>query len=403
MDSLPSSDITGNHNAGQTHLPIPFSNLLGGIVGGVSFLHVLLPGTVDDVFSLVPHHTIFSPVATLPLPFLWNLLTAHLYEASLLRAVFLVPAILFMAQRLERLWSWRAMSLYLAFSCVTSSIVLLAWEVVEVFRTANEKDFFAGTRGCSGLVVALAVGLRHAYPLEVLPYIPKPWGIQCQHLPFCLATAYTVLGLVGPQLFPEWPFAPVAFFAAWFYLRYLMWFSHAKAHGDHSPDFTFANLFPQALRPIASAVGALCHNVATSLAPGMLQIRQPEDEERPEAIMYDPSHMKDGAVLWNISGAMSLTNASSSMAWPAPAPTGEPLPGAPGSKEYDARRAKALKLLDESISSLLVPNVETGPAEAQRELVEPELSRANGSPGSPSPEETGGLGEVVPPATDGAA
>eukprot|EP00434_Breviolum_minutum_P045541 symbB.v1.2.040855.t1/scaffold7597.1/size11358/2 len=58
------------------------------------------------------------------------------------------------------------MSLYLAFSCVTSSIVLLAWEVVEVFRTANEKDFFAGTRGCSGLVVALAVGLRHAYPLE---------------------------------------------------------------------------------------------------------------------------------------------------------------------------------------------------------------------------------------------
>lgn len=88
------SDITGNHNAGQTHLPIPFSNLPGpsmcvtipctisyhlhpqvgrdsaGLssgrwqwqaftcrshlqVGGVSFLHVLLPGTVDDVFSLV--------------------------------------------------------------------------------------------------------------------------------------------------------------------------------------------------------------------------------------------------------------------------------------------------------------------------------------------------------------
>ena len=54
-------------------------------------------------------------------------------------------------------------------------------------------------------------------------------------------------------------------------------------------------------------------------------------------------------------------------------PSGQPMPGAPGSKvwvstqrcavqgflsvsceEYDARRAKALKLLDESISSLLV-------------------------------------------------
>lgn len=51
---------------------------------------------------------------------------------------------------------------------------MLAWEVLEVFRTAEEQDFFAGTRGlaakdfkdiaclrCSGLLVALSVGLRH--------------------------------------------------------------------------------------------------------------------------------------------------------------------------------------------------------------------------------------------------
>ena len=69
-------------------------------VAGISFLRLLLPATIDDVFSLVrnvlqnyavqglfsegerlfaeklrlavrevPHHTIFSPVASLPLPF----------------------------------------------------------------------------------------------------------------------------------------------------------------------------------------------------------------------------------------------------------------------------------------------------------------------------------------------
>ncbi|CAL1127173.1 unnamed protein product [Cladocopium goreaui] len=149
MDSraTPDATVSNNATANPVALPIPLSSLLGGIVAGTSFLRLLLPATIDDVFSLVPHHTIFSPVASLPLPFLWNLLTAHLFEAGLLRAVLVVPAIVYMAERLERLWSWRSMCLYLAFCCISSSIVLLAWEVVEVFRTANEKDFFSGTRG----------------------------------------------------------------------------------------------------------------------------------------------------------------------------------------------------------------------------------------------------------------
>ncbi|CAJ1410997.1 unnamed protein product, partial [Effrenium voratum] len=349
--------VSPDANANAAALPLPPSNLLGGVVAGASLCHVVLPAFMDDTFALVPHHTIFSPIASLPFPFIWNLLTAHLFEASLLRALLVTPAVVCMAQRLERLWSWRRGLLYLAFSCVATSLVFLVWEVVEVFRTSREKDFFSGTRGCCGLVVALSVGLRHAYPLEALPFVPKAWGLQCQHLPFCLALLCTLLGL--GSLLPEWPYAPLAFFFAWFYLRYLMWFSHARAYGDHSPDFLFANLFPPALRPIAGAVGALTHNLAAAAAPGLLRLRSPEDDaERAEAIVYDPSRMVDGAVLWNSAGAMSLAHASSSSPWPSPlfpAQSGEVLPGAPGSKEYDARRAKALKLLDESISSMLVP------------------------------------------------
>ncbi|CAE7617625.1 unnamed protein product [Symbiodinium necroappetens] len=205
--------------------------------------------------------------------------------------------------------SVRALCLYLAFASAASSVVVLFWEVVEVFRTDREKDFFLPTRGCCGLTVALALGLRHAYPLEVLPFVPKPWGLQCQHLPFGLVSACVVLGLLGPAwLLPEWPFAPLAFFFAWFHLRYLHWFPHAKAHGDHSPDFVFANLFPQALRPVVSAVGALSHNLASTAAPGLLRIRQPEeDAEKGEAIVYDPSRVQDGgAVLWNSAPGMSL-------------------------------------------------------------------------------------------------
>ncbi|CAE7247106.1 RBL19 [Symbiodinium sp. CCMP2592] len=290
--------------------------------------------------------------------------------------------------------SIRALCLYLAFASAASSVVVLFWEVVEVFRTDREKDFFLPTRGCCGLTVALALGLRHAYPLEVLPLVPKPWGLQCQHLPFGLVSSCVALGLLGPAwLLPEWPFAPLAFFFAWFHLRYLHWFPHAKAHGDHSPDFVFANLFPQALRPVVSAVGALSHNLASTAAPGLLRIRQPEeDAEKGEAIVYDPSRVQDGgAVLWNSAPGMSLSAATASTPWPAPpawpVQAGDPLPGAPGSKEYDARRAKALKLLDESISSLLAPqasgpSVEPGAGSTASEL-------ANGLREEPKPRRGG--------------
>jgi len=269
-------------------------------------------------------------------------------------------------EKLERLWSLRSLALFVVFACSATSAVYLVWEVVEVFRTSREKDFFSATRGCCGLVAALAVGLRHAYPLEALPYAPKAWGLQCQHLPVCFVAVASICGCLGPPwLLPEWPFAPLALFFAWLHLRYLMWFPHAKAYGDHSPDFCFASLFPLALRPVVSAIGAIVHNFVATFAAGMVRIRQPEDEaDRAEvgnAIMYDPSQAQDGTVLWNISGGMSLAPASSSAPWPAPpawqaSGAGTPLPGAPGSKEYDARRAKALKLLDEGISSLLAPS-----------------------------------------------
>lgn len=408
MDVRTSSDVIDNANA--LALPVSYANLLGGLVGTMSLCHGVMPMTMDDTFALVPHHTIFSPIASLPFPFVWNLVTAHLFEASILRGIAMTLAVVWVVQRLERLWSIRALCLYLAFASAASSVVVLVWEVVEVFRTDREKDFFLPTRGCCGLTVALALGLRHAYPLEVLPFVPKPWGLQCQHLPFGLVSACVVLGLLGPAwLLPEWPFAPLAFFFAWFHLRYLHWFPHAKAHGDHSPDFVFANLFPQALRPVVSAVGALSHNLASTAAPGLLRIRQPEeDAEKGEAIVYDPSRVQDGgAVLWNSAPGMSLSAATASTPWPAPpawpVQAGDPLPGAPGSKEYDARRAKALKLLDESISSLLAPqasgpSVEPGAGSTASELANG--LREEPKPRMPSPRRTeepeAGQGADVP-------
>jgi len=350
-------------NDTSTSLPAPPSSLLGAAIVVLSLCHAVMPTIVDEGLALVPHHSVFSPVASFPIPFIWNVLTAHIFEASFLRMLLFAPGAVLLAQKLERLWTIRSLGFLLAFSSVGASIVVIFIEIIEVNQTSVERDFFRPVRGCCGLIVALSVGLRHAYPLEVLPLVPKNWGLQWRHLPISLVACALACGLLGPAwLLPEWPFAPAALFFAWLYLRYIMWFPHANAYGDHSSDFCFANFFPDALRPVAAGVGAFTHQIASVCAPKYLRIRTPEDEaektENGQAIMFDPGQQAGGAVLWNTSGVMSLTAASAT--WP-PAPpqsgTGVPVPGGPGSKEYDERRAKALKLLDENISSLLQPSL----------------------------------------------
>eukprot|EP00930_Biecheleria_cincta_P056323 TRINITY_DN42469_c0_g1_i1.p1 TRINITY_DN42469_c0_g1~~TRINITY_DN42469_c0_g1_i1.p1 ORF type:complete len:412 (-),score=57.83 TRINITY_DN42469_c0_g1_i1:151-1386(-) len=364
---LPGGTTNLASNDTSVSLPAPPSSLLGAVIVVLSLCHAVMPTIVDEGLALVPHHSVFSPVATLPIPFIWNVLTAHVFEASFLRMLLFAPGAVLLAQKLERLWTLRSLGFLLAFASVGASIVVIFIEIIEVNQTSQERDFFRPVRGCCGLIVALSVGLRHAYPLEVLPVVPKSWGLQWRHLPISLVACAMACGLLGPTwLLPEWPFAPAALFFAWFHLRYIMWFPHANSYGDHSSDFCFANFFPTALRPVAAGVGAFTHQLACVFAPTYLRIRQPEDEadkaENSQAIMFDPSQPAAGAVLWNTSGTTSLSAASAT--WP-PAPpatwpqsgTGVPVPGGPGSKEYDERRAKALKLLDENISSLLQPSL----------------------------------------------
>eukprot|EP00439_Symbiodinium_sp_Y106_P038226 s6995_g4.t1 len=102
MDVRTSSDVIDNANA--LALPVSYANLLGGLVGTMSLCHGVMPMTMDDTFALVPHHTIFSPIASLPFPFVWNLVTAHLFEASILRGIAMTLAVVWVVQRLERLW-----------------------------------------------------------------------------------------------------------------------------------------------------------------------------------------------------------------------------------------------------------------------------------------------------------
>lgn len=303
--------------------------LLGGLVAVLSLWRAVSP-SLDEVLALVPHHTVFSPVAYCPIPFCWNVVTAHFFEAHLLKTVVVVPGIVVLTRLLEKLWTAKAIALHLIFSVASSGLFFFLTELFHVYRTYHERDFFVPVRGCAGLLVALAVGVRHSYPLEALPLLPRTWGLQFQHLPFALASFACILGFLAPESLPDWPFAPPAFFFGWLHLRYLMWFPHAQAHGDHSPDFCFAALFPRVIRPVVGCVGAVVHGLGDLVVPGFVRLRQ-VDVDAGHSIVYDPAM------------AMSVLAAYPSVV----------IPGGPGSKEYEARRAKALALLEESARSSL--------------------------------------------------
>lgn len=333
------------------------SKVLGCIVVGLSCLHVVAPG-IDELFALIPHHTVFSPIVVFPLPFIWNLATANFYEGSLAKAVVSTPCVIALARLLERLWTLRSMAAHLGFTAACTGLAHFIVQIFRVHSAQHERDFFVPVQSCIGLIISLSVGLRHAYPLEALPHLPRSWGLQYQHLPFGFTVAALVAGLLVPTAMPEWLFAPFALFFAWLHIRYVMWFPYAQAYGDHSPEFTFAVLFPKTLRPIIGCFGGLTHRVASCFLPGVVKLRQ-VDASLGNPIMYDPSAGGGRSPMGHggAPGNMSLGNfgsrghgASSGLAQ-----------GSAGTADdsdqaaYQARRAKALALLDENINALLNP------------------------------------------------
>jgi len=326
---------------------------------------------MDEAFALVPHHTIFSPVPSIPVPFLWNLATAHFFEGQLLKAAFIAPWVVALAKMLERLWPLRAMLSHVAFAALSTGFCYFAYQVLHVYttevryRTHAEREFFAPVRGCSSLVVALAVGLRHAYPFETLPLVPHSWGLQCQHLPFAFAATITTVGLIFPKVVPEWPFAPCALFFGWLHIRYFMWFPYADAHGDHSPDFCFAALFPRPVRPLVSCLGAVTYSLGALFAPGFVKLRE-EDPAAGHAIMYDPVKAADvGGSSHHSPVRLSGSGGSNGFSDPESA------------REYDARRAKALQLLDDNINALLAAAPSKRAEGPQAKAAEVELATAS--------------------------
>jgi len=340
------------------------ANVLGVLVVVLSVL-CAISSQLDRTLSLLPHQTVFSPVAHCPIPFCWNVATAHFFDPNLFKAAIATPCIMALARRLDQLWSAKAIVLHIMFTVTCSGVTFFLMELIHVYRTHRERDFFIPVRGCAGLIMALAHGVRHAYPLEALPLVPRSIGARYHHVPFALAVFAGCCGFVAPQIAQDWWFAELAFFYGWVYLRYMMWFPHSQAHGDHSSDYTFAGVFPRPLRPLIGCVGALAHALVALVAPSFVRLREQEDgsptDRGSHMMVCDPSRLESGQ---GGAAACAPVLTGRSIDFSTPPST---VPAGPGSQEYAARRAKALALLDKNIDSFLLAPQRS----SQKELVLP--------------------------------
>lgn len=298
------------------------SKLFGGIVVLLSVVRNFWSG-IDEGLALVPHHTIYSPVLYFPVPFIWNVFTGNFMEGNIIKALLMAPPIVLLTQMLEQLWSPKAMFIHVAFSTASAGTCAFIAQIVVMHQTHRERHFFTPVRGTIGLLMSICVGLRHAYPLQSPPMIPKNLGLTCQNLPFCLLVLIVAIRLLAPPwVLPEWQFGTYSFLFSWLYIRYFMWFPMTNSYGDHGSDFAFSCMFPRALRPLVDVVAAIVYNFAMCLAPATFKVRD-EDGNLGASNMYN--------VAGQNSGAESVESRL----------------------EYEARRTKALAFLDENIAALL--------------------------------------------------
>ena len=278
----------------------------------------------------------------LAFPF-WTVWTSSLIEVMLFKLVWVLPVVFVSLSMLEALWTAREILQYIGFSIgVAGGLVALVSFLC--YHLLGSSAAVSTGGGCVAIVLTLLIGFRHAFPFKevlnlnrVLPaavheFLPARGLIQARHLPFLCLSSELVLAVAFPSWFSDWPIGIVAYFSAWFYIRYLMHFPYANVRGDHSSEFTLSLLFPKWLRPSIDRLSAMVYPVAVMATGGWLELRVTDKISVAIASsLYSPT---DAAAASSVIEVLAAGTAEERA-------------------KFEERRAKALKFLDDNITALV--------------------------------------------------
>lgn len=261
-------------------------------------------------------------------------------EIQLLKLIVSLPIIYATLAMLEALWSRREVMQYIVFTTGVSGFVTLVGDTILHAVVGESKDFAfhesLSHSGCAGLVFALVIGFRHAFPYKEVvnlnkyfqQVLPARGLVQSRHIPFICLLSEFALAWFFPLYFTEWPLAMAAYFSSWFYIRYLMWFPYANLRGDHSSEFTLSLLFPKPLRPPIDRVSERIYSFSCKFSRGLLKLRE---SDKVSLSMYSPTESAAASAV--IEGFGETTQEKRT--------------------KFEEQRIKALKFLDDNIAALM--------------------------------------------------
>ncbi|GBG24551.1 Hypothetical Protein FCC1311_007702 [Hondaea fermentalgiana] len=217
--------------------------------------------------------------------YLWTLLTGHLVDAALIKALAFLPAICILSVKLERAFGLRGLVVYLLTSCVMVSVLVVIMLLCELPVRGIYYFYNATFYGHTGLVVSLLVGNVRANIEDQLGSL----RVKSRVVVFPAVLGYSFLAFVDDAVHEKgdgkWThdvaFALFAFPVSFTLLK-LFDFADRNADAIFPPrvaftddPFTLDAFFPQPLRPIVRAFGILFENAAFRLC-GKCYRRQPE-------------------------------------------------------------------------------------------------------------------------------
>jgi len=314
--------------------------------------------------------------------YFWNLLSAHVYETSLLRFAVGVFAAYKLAPAAEaRLGGLQSVQylfcVLLATSLATSSLDFFLYVL---FR--NEARLFGASYGYGGLLGALLMNLvanspqRKVWPEAPAPVRPYVSALQLRQLPLTLCVTASVLSALGLTAVVGHgvTFLWLGSFGGWAYLRYVA-MSRAGVRGDFREEFKLVALFPAVCRRPLETVGAFAFGIMILLGffkERVAHLRHLASAPDPE--LMDPSPVLRNPVIGlDLSGAARYALGGSTQDGGANGGGG----GMPLAKRRvdpvaERRRELAKKALDERLRELEEESMNDWSDDGEEEEEDPE-------------------------------
>ncbi|KAK9844321.1 hypothetical protein WJX74_000773 [Apatococcus lobatus] len=234
-------------------------------------------------------------VAGRTVPFAWNILTAGFLETTLVKLIFDVAALLWVAKLIEPpMGSLELLRFLCAVNILTGAATLAVIYLIYAVDHYSEKAgdiLYTEVCGFHGMLAGCLVALKQIQPdsgVTLFVYIK----FRAKHLPLLFCGAASVASLILGEALSTIPFVLFGTYSGWFYLRFLQIKPELGLQGDPSNEFRFAALFPDALHGPVDLLASICSKV---FHIGLSQAKASRDLPALHAAAVDPTESAEAA------------------------------------------------------------------------------------------------------------